>query len=102
VDTDDDGDAENPRTVVVSGTVDNKGRFYGPFDHVVLLSAPLSVLLDRVSSRTTNPYGATSAQRPEITGYVETVEPLLRRGATVELDTTADVSAVADAVEHLL
>jgi len=88
--------------VVVSGTVDNQGRFYGPFDHVVLLSAPLAVLLDRVSSRTTNPYGATSAQRQEITGYVETVEPLLRRGATVELDTTADVSAVADAVEHLL
>lgn len=31
--------------VVVSGTVDNQGRFYDRFEHVVLLSAPLHVLL---------------------------------------------------------
>src|SRR5215213_4733855 len=72
--------------VVVSGTVDDQGRFYDRFDAVVLLSAPLGVLLERVSARTTNPYGTTPEQREEIAGYVRTVEPLLRRGATHELD----------------
>src|SRR4051812_29923879 len=43
--------------VVVSGTVDNQGRFYDRFDSVVLLSAPLEVLLQRVAARADNPYG---------------------------------------------
>ena len=32
--------------VVVSGTVENQSRFYDDFDHVVLLSALLPVLVD--------------------------------------------------------
>jgi len=38
----------------MSGTVSNQGRFYDRFDAVVLLHAPANVLLDRISSRTTN------------------------------------------------
>jgi shikimate kinase len=72
--------------VVVSGTVENQGRFYDRFDHVVLLSAPLDVLIERVTKRTNNPYGNDPEQHAEIAGYVATVEPLLRRGATLELD----------------
>lgn len=87
-------------TIAVSGTVRNQGDF--DFDHVVLLSAPLEVLLARVAIRTNNPYGSTPEQRAEIAGYVETVEPLLRRGATVELDGRRPVRDLADDVEALL
>lgn len=87
--------------VVVSGTVDNQGRFYHRFEHVVLLSAPLEVLLERVASRTNNPYGRTAAEREEITRYVGEVEPLLRRGATLELDGRLPVGELAGAVEAL-
>ena len=45
-----------PRAVV-AGTVDHQVDFYHRFDHVVLLSAPLDVPIERVSSRTANPYG---------------------------------------------
>ncbi|MBE7162999.1 MAG: AAA family ATPase, partial [Williamsia herbipolensis] len=34
--------------VVVSGTVDNQGSFYDRFEEIVLVSAPLDVLLERV------------------------------------------------------
>lgn len=91
-----------PGTVVVSGTVENQGEFYDRFEHVVLLSAPVDVLLERVSTRTTNPYGRTPEQRAEIAGYVETVEPLLRRGCTLELDGRRPVAELADVVEALL
>jgi len=87
--------------VIVSGTVDNQGRFYDRFEHVVLLSAPLDILLERVSRRTNNPYGKTPEQRAEIAGYMQTVEPLLRRGATLQLDGQRPVSELADAVERL-
>jgi adenylate kinase family enzyme len=88
--------------VVVSGTVTNQGAFYGRFAHIVLLSAPLDVLLARVAARTTNDYGKTPSQRQEIIGYVRDVEPLLRRGATRELDGRLPVRSLADTVESLL
>ncbi len=90
------------RDLVVSGTVENQGRFYARFEHVVLLSAPLPVLVDRVSRRTNNPYGRTPAQQAEIARYVDAVEPLLRRGATLELDARRPAAELADAVEELV
>jgi shikimate kinase len=67
----------------------------------VLLSAPLDVLIERVSSRTTNSYGQTADEQAEIAQYVQTVEPLLRRTATTELDGQASVSELAAAIEEL-
>jgi shikimate kinase len=88
--------------VVVAGTVDNQGDFYDRFDHVVLLSVPLDVLIERVSARTTNPYGQTAGEQAEIAQYVQTVEPLLRKTATIELDGQASVNELAGAVEDLI
>lgn len=88
--------------VVVSGTVANQGRFYDRFDHVVLLSVPLEVLLERVRTRTNNPYGKTPEQQEEIRRYTAEVEPLLRRGASLELDGQRPVGELAGAVEDLM
>jgi len=88
--------------VVVSGTVENQGRFYNRFDQVVLLSAPLDVLLDRVLRRSNSPYGKTAERQAEIERYLGEVEPLLRHGATVELDGRRPVAELADIVERLL
>jgi hypothetical protein len=41
----------NRHATVVAGTVDYQGRFYDRFHHVVLLSAPLAGLVDRVVNR---------------------------------------------------
>lgn len=87
--------------VVVSGTVENQGRFYGRFHQVVLLSAPVGVLIERVRVRTNNPYGRSSRQQADIRRDVREFEPLLRRGATVELDARRPVSELADEVERL-
>jgi shikimate kinase len=86
--------------LVVSGTVADQGRFYDRFDHVVLLTVPLATLLERVERRVDNPYGKTPEDRAEIARYVDEVEPLLRRGASLVLDgRRADL---ADVVEGLL
>ena len=68
----------------------------------MLLSAPLPVLLARVAGRTDNPYGTSEQDRAEIAHHVSTVQPLLRRGATLELDATRPVGDLADTVESLL
>ncbi|MCR2792376.1 AAA family ATPase [Microbacterium sp. zg.Y625] len=93
---------ESHRDVVVAGTAENQATFYDRFDHVILLSAPVDVLLERVTLRTNNPYGHSPEQRHEIRRYVAEVEPMLRRGADLELDGLRPVSDLADAVESLM
>jgi len=88
-------------TLVVAGTAENQGRFSDRFEHVVLLSAPVDVLIARVMSRTNNPYGHSPEQQGEIRRYVVEVEPLLRRGATVEMDARMPVDRLADAISRL-
>jgi shikimate kinase len=88
--------------VVVSGTVSNQVNFYARFEHVVLLSAPLHVLIERVVCRSNNPYGETPEQRNEIRRYVDEVEPVLRHGASLELDGRLPVSVLADKLEILV
>lgn len=88
-------------TVVVSGTVENQGRFYDRFEHVVLLSAPVDVLIERVRSRRNNPYGHSPEQQAEIRRYVAEIEPLLRRGATVEMDARMPVYRLVKEIARL-
>ena len=86
------------RPLFVQGTTSNQVVFYPLFDHIVLLSAPAEVLVERLTTRTTNPYGKVPAQIEETLGYLDTVEPLLREAATLEVVTTVPVAQVADIV----
>ena len=88
-------------TLFISGCVANQGVFYPRFDAVVLLSAPVDTLLARVITRTTNPYGKGRSERDEIMGNTAAVEPLLRAGATAEIDTRLPPDAVADELERI-
>jgi dephospho-CoA kinase len=88
--------------IAVSAAVENQGELYALFDHVVLLSAPVEVYLERVRNRTKNPYGTTPEQQEEIRVYARDVEPLMRTGATCELDAQRPLSDLADEIESLL
>jgi thymidylate kinase len=87
-------------TLFVVGTVANQGKFYPRFDAVVLLSAPLNVILERVASRE-NPFGRTAAEREKIADDLAAYEPLLRAGATVEIDTRRPLAEVVDELESI-
>ena len=85
----------------VAGCVANQGKFYPRFDAVVLLSAPADVILERVATRVTNDFGKNDAERARILADLAAVEPLLRRGATAEIDTRAPIVEVVDALERI-
>jgi len=94
--------AANAELLFVSGTCRNQVRFYPQFDHIVLLSAPASVLVERLTRRTNNPYGKRPEELAETLLYVETVEPLLRKSATLEVDTSAPLEQVVSSIlEHV-
>ena len=94
-------DEHEDRVLFVSGCVANQGKFYPRFDAVVLLSAPAGVILDRVAGRSTNVFGKTDSEREQILSDLAAVEPLLRRGATAEIDTRAPLAEVVDALERI-
>ena len=85
----------------IVGTVANQGRFYPKFDAVVLLSAPLDVILERVANRESNPFGKTDAEREKIADDLAAFEPFLRAGATVEIDTRRPLGEVVDELESI-
>lgn len=92
---DDTGDAP----LFISGCAENQGKFYPQLTDVILLSAPVNVIKERLLTRTTNSYGKHPEEMDEVLGYLETVEPLLRQGATLEIVTTIPLKTV---VEQLL
>lgn len=89
----------SPTPLFISGCVANQGRFSPRFDAVVLLSVPEAVLLQRIASRRTNDFGKAEAERSRILRDLHEVEPLLRSGATAEIDTRRPVDEVADLIE---
>jgi dephospho-CoA kinase len=78
------------RHLAVDGCVSNQGHFYDRFDLIVLLTAPIEVMLERVVQRTTNDYGKTGPQQAEIRANKKLVEPLLRSRADVVVDTSLE------------
>jgi dephospho-CoA kinase len=94
-------DGHDDGVLFVSGCVSNQGKFYPRFDAVVLLSAPAEVILGRVVDRESNAFGKRAAERERILDDLATVEPLLRAGATAEIDTRAALEEVVDALERI-
>ena len=91
--------ADGAGWLFVSGCVSNQGAFYDRFDAVVLLSVPAGMLLDRLATRVTNPFGKDPAERERILHDLRTVEPLLRATATSEIRTDQPLRDVVNAVE---
>lgn len=86
----------------LSGCAENQGKFYPHFDEIILLSAPTEIIIERLKTRTTNSYGKDPAELDEVIGYIETVEPLLRKGASREIDTSMPLDAVLKTILQLV
>jgi broad-specificity NMP kinase len=78
----------------VSGCVPNQAKFYHRFDHIVLLSAPAEVIRQRLRTRVGNAYGKTPNELANVLRDQQEIEPLLRSGATFEIDTTPPIEEV--------
>jgi shikimate kinase len=89
---------EDSSVLFMSGTHSNQSKFYRQFDHIVLLSAPRELIVERLTTRTNNPYGKRPGQIAEVLGFIEAVEPSLRRAASLEVVTTSPVEQVLEAI----
>ncbi len=86
----------------LGGCAPNQGTFYAQLDQVVLLSAPPDVIVERLASRTTNPFGKRPGEIERVLELQRTIEPLLRRGADHEIDTSRPLGQVVAEVLRLV
>jgi dephospho-CoA kinase len=78
----------------VSGCAENMVPFLPQFDHIILLSAPPTIIVERLASRTTNTYGKQPDEVARILSQKTTVEPLLRSAAGHEIETSMPLAQV--------
>ena len=57
---------EDADVLFVVGSDDAQVQFYADFDHIVLLSAPRDVMVERLATRTNNPFGKTSDELAKV------------------------------------
>ncbi|MGL4965093.1 MAG: AAA family ATPase [Inquilinus sp.] len=92
--------APRDRTLFLSGTSETMGRFLPLIDVVILLSAPVETLLQRLAARSDG-YGRTEEERRKVAELVALIEPLLRQSADHEIDTRRPVAATVDEILRL-
>jgi broad-specificity NMP kinase len=82
----------------VSGCAENQVQFHPQFAAIILLSAPVDVVVDRLNTRTTNDFGKDPDELANVIHYIDTFEPRLRRVASHEIVTISPLHEVVDAV----
>jgi shikimate kinase len=93
---------EDAGVLFVSGCAANMGRFVPRFDHVVLLSAPAEVIVERLGTRTNNPYGKRPDEVARVLDLRDSVEPVLRNIAEHEIDTSASLDDIVTTLLRLV
>jgi len=78
----------NTELLFVSGCASNMSQFYPHIDLIVLLTAPDNIILQRLASRQGNSYGQTPEEAARVLRLKQTIEPLLREEAHLEIDTS--------------
>lgn len=95
--------ASTDKDLFLSGCYANQGALYPHFDEIVLLTAELPVMLDRIERRSTSNYGKVARERQEVLDSYEEILPLLKPRANLIIDTTnQDIATVGNELLSLI
>jgi dephospho-CoA kinase len=94
-------DEQRAGALFVAGCEENQVRFHPRFDVIVLLSTPRDVLLQRLATRAGNGFGKRPEELARVLADLAEVEPRLRAVADHEVDTSAGIDDVVDAILRL-
>ena len=89
---------EDADVLFVAGCEENQARFHPQFDLIILLSAPVQTMMQRLADRASNPYGKTPGDLRRVLSDTKNIEPLLRLVADHEISTTMPLGEVVQAI----
>jgi shikimate kinase len=90
------------RTLFIGGCAENMGQLFPLIDAVVLLSAPVATIMERLRTRSPGSYGSVAEERRRVSDLISTIEPLLRKSADYEIDTRRPIHATVDEILRLV
>ena len=93
---------EDAEVLFLSGCSPNQGKFYPQFDHVLLFSAPAHMIVERLATRSNNPYGKRPEEIARVLDLLQTVEPVLRRTSGHVVDTSLPLDQILATVLRLV
>jgi shikimate kinase len=70
-------------------------------DKIILLSAPVATIMKRLEARSSDSYDNTEEDQQKVRELIALIEPLLRKSADHEIDTTGPVHATVDEILRL-
>jgi len=89
-------------TLFIGGCAENMGQFFPLIDAVILLSAPVATIMERLRTRSPDSYGRVEEERRRVKDLISTIEPLLRKSADHEIDTRRPIPATVDEILRLV
>ena len=87
---------EDVELLFIAGCASNQDTFYDQLDLVVLLSAPIDLMIERIMRRSENDFGKSPQELSRILSDWEEVEPILRSGADAEIRTDRPLAVIVD------
>jgi shikimate kinase len=88
--------------VFIGGCAENMGQLFPLIDTVILLSAPIETIMERLAARSLGSYGHVANERRKVAGLIATIEPLLRESADHEIDTRRPSTATVDEILRIV
>jgi shikimate kinase len=85
-------------TLFISGCAENMGRLFPLIDCIILLSAPVETIVERLETRSPGGYGHVAEERQKVVELISTIEPLLRKSADQEIDTRKPLRVTVDEI----
>ena len=89
---------EDADVLFVAGCEENQARFHPQLDRIILLSAPVQAMMQRLADRTSNPYGKAAGDLGRVLSDTKNIEPLIRQVADHEISTTMPLGDVVQAI----
>jgi len=89
-------------TLFIGGCAENMGQLLPLIDTVILLSAPVATIMERLRTRSSGNYGSVAEERRRVADLISAVEPLLRKSADYEIDTRRPIRATVDEILRLV
>jgi shikimate kinase len=89
-------------TLFIGGCAENMAQLFPLIDAIILLSAPVATIMERLRTRSAGSYGSVAEERRKVSDLISTIEPLLRKSADYEIDTRRPIRATVDEILRIV
>lgn len=92
----------NDKNLFFAGTTINQKEIYSHLDFVIVLTAPIKVMKERLQARNNNPFGKSKEDWDKIVKDKELFEPLIIQNSDFTISTDKAISDVVSEIYSLI